>query len=77
MRRLKNVLPPNEWFKTKGFKEQYWLYVVSNAVTKPALYLINNPAENLNIQEKVEVVRFIVPLEEWRKKNKEVILWKQ
>jgi len=69
--------PPNEWFKAKRFKEQYWLYVVSNAVTKPALYLINNPAENLNIQEKVEVVRFIVPLEEWRKKNKEVILWKQ
>jgi len=47
------------------------------AVTNPSLYIINNPAENLNIQEKVEVVRFIVPLEEWRKKNKEVILWKQ
>ena len=46
-------------------------------VTNPSLYIINNPAENLNIQEKVEVVRFIVPLEEWRKKNKEVILWKQ
>ena len=71
------ALTPNEWFKAKRFKEQYWLYVVSNAVTKPALYLINNLAENLNIQEKVEVVRFIVPLEEWRKKNKEVILWKQ
>ena len=47
-------------------------------VTNSSLYIINNPAENLNIQEKVEVVRFIVPLEEWRKKkNKEVILWKQ
>jgi len=71
------ALTQNEWFKAKRFKEQYWLYVVSNAVTNPSLYIINNPAENLNIQEKVEVVRFIVPLEEWRKKNKEVILWRQ
>ncbi len=57
------ALTQNEWFKAKRFKEQYWLYVVSNAVTNPSLYIINNPAENLNIQEKVEVVRFIVPLE--------------
>jgi len=66
------ALTPNEWFKAKRFKEQYWLYVVSNAVTKPALYLINNPAENLNIQEKVEVVRFLVSLEEWKGKGMKI-----
>ncbi|MGC8979238.1 helicase-related protein [Caldisericum sp.] len=63
------VLTPNEWFKAKRFKEQYWLYVVSNAVSNPVLTIINNPAENLNVHEKVEVVRFVVPLEEWKNKG--------
>lgn len=62
------VLTPNEWFKARRFREQYWLYVVTNAATKPTLWIINNPAENLEVKEKVEVVRFIVPLAEWRKK---------
>jgi len=30
---------------------------------------INNPAGNLKVQDKVEVVRFIVPLEEWKNKG--------
>ncbi|MCW3131269.1 MAG: DUF3883 domain-containing protein [Candidatus Methanospirare jalkutatii] len=49
------ALTPNEWFKAKKFREQYWLYVVANAATNPTLYIINNPAENLKPQEKVEV----------------------
>jgi len=60
------ALTCNEWFKAKRFKEQYWLYVIANAAVNPTLYIINNPLENLNVQEKVEVVRFIVPLEEWK-----------
>jgi hypothetical protein len=63
------ALTPNEWFKAKRFKEQYWLYIVCNAGTKPVLYLINNPTENLKVQEKVEVVRFLVSLEEWKSKG--------
>lgn len=63
------ALTCNEWFKAKRFKEQYWLYVVANATINPTLYITNNPAENLNIQEKVEVVRFIVPLKEWKNKG--------
>ncbi len=62
----------NEWFKAKRFKENYWLYVVSNAVKNPTLYIINNPAENLKVEEKIEVVRFIVPLEEWKNKGEKV-----
>ena len=68
------ALTPNEWFKARRFKEQYWLYVVVNAKTNPVLYIINNPAENLKPQEKVEIVRFIVPVEEWKGKKQEV--WK-
>ena len=66
------ALTPNEWFKAKRFKEHYWLYVVSNAVKNPTLRIINNPTENLKVQEKVEVVRFVVPLEEWKNKGVKV-----
>ena len=69
------ALTPNEWFKAKRFKNQFWLYVVANAATNPTLYIINNPAENLKPQEKVEVVRFIVPAGEWKDKKHEV--WKR
>lgn len=65
------ALTPNEWFKAKRFKDQYYLYIVANASTNPTLYIIQNPAENLKPQEKVEVVRFIVPLEEWKRKKLE------
>jgi len=64
------ALTPNEWFKARRFKEQYWLYVVANAATNPVLYIINNPAENLKPLEKVEVVRFVVPVKEWQEKKK-------
>ncbi|MBU0600027.1 hypothetical protein KJ997_04530 [bacterium] len=37
---------------------------VMNAATKPQLYIIQNPAENLEPEEKVEVVRYVVPFEE-------------
>jgi hypothetical protein len=66
------ALTCNEWFKAKRFKEQYWLYVVANARTNPTLYIVNNPAQNLNVREKIEVVRFLVPLEEWKNKGVKV-----
>ena len=66
------ALTVNEWLKAKRFKESYWLYIVCNAITNPTLYIINNPADNLKVQDKVEVVRFIVPLEEWKKKGERV-----
>ncbi|MCD6450224.1 MAG: DUF3883 domain-containing protein, partial [Thermotogaceae bacterium] len=68
------ALTQNEWFKAKRFKEQYWLYIVANAATNPALYIINNPIETLNAEERVETVRFIISPGEWRSKKKEV--WK-
>lgn len=66
------ALTPNEWFKARRFKEQYWLYVVANAATNPTLYIINNPAEKLKPMEKVEIVRFVVPVEEWKAKKEGV-----
>jgi len=66
------ALTTNEWFKANRFKEQYWLYVVSNASTYPTLYIINNPAANLSVEKKIEVIRFLVPLEEWKNKGVKV-----
>jgi len=64
------ALTPNEWFKARRFKEQYWLYIVTNATTNPILYIINNPAENLHVSEKIEIIRFIVQPKDWKKQAK-------
>jgi len=61
-----------KWFKAKSLREDYWLYIVVNAATDPELYIINNPAEKLKPRGEVEIVRFIVPVEEWRRKQQEV-----
>lgn len=66
------ALTPNEWFKAKRFKDQYFLYIVSNVATDPTLYIIRNPAENLKPERKVEIVRFVIPVEEWKNKKEEV-----
>ena len=71
----KVALTPNELFKARRFKEQYWLYIVANAAANPTLYIINNPAENLAFKEEVKVVRFIIPPEEWKNKRLKVVKW--
>lgn len=58
------ALTQPEWFKALRFKDDYYLYAVMNAAAKPRLYIIRNPSENLEHEEKVEVVRFIVPFKE-------------
>ncbi|HEY66358.1 MAG TPA: DUF3883 domain-containing protein [Caldilineae bacterium] len=49
------ALTQNEWFKAQRFGDDYYLYVVLNAATKPELYIIQNPAERLQPEERVEV----------------------
>jgi len=50
----------NEWFKASRFGSDYYLYVVFNASSNPQLYVVENPAENIEPEKKVELVRFIV-----------------
>ena len=45
----------NEWFKAQRCKEGYYLYAVVNAAASPQLYLVRNPAEELEPEERVEV----------------------
>lgn len=58
------ALTQNEWFKAQRFRDDYYLYAVMNAAGKPRLYTIQNPAENLETEERVEVVRYVVPFNE-------------
>ncbi len=60
----------NEWFKAKRFKNDYYLYAIMNAGRKPELYIIQNPAENLKVEEKVESVRYIIDQGEIKSKSK-------
>jgi hypothetical protein len=64
------ALTPNEWFKAKRFGDQYYLYIVENAVINPTLYIIRNPAGKLEVIEKIESVRFVVPYSEWKWKGR-------
>lgn len=45
----------NEWFKAQRCKEGYYLYAVVHAAASPRLYLVRNPAEELEPEERVEV----------------------
>ncbi|MGC8908741.1 MAG: helicase-related protein [Desulfomonilaceae bacterium] len=53
-------LTQNEWFKAKRFGDDYYLYVVFNASSKPELIAVRNPAVNLDAIEKIELVRYVV-----------------
>ncbi len=58
------LMTPNEWMKASMLKENYWLYVVFNALDKPELKTIRDPANNLKAREIVDVVRYEIPVEE-------------
>ncbi len=58
------ALTPNEWFMAKRLGNDYWLYIVTNAATKPNLYLIQDPAAKLKPDEEIDVVRYIV--QDWK-----------
>ena len=63
------ALTINEWFKARRFREEFYLYVVYNAVTNPELIIINDPYEYLKAFEEKEIVRYIVTEEEIKNKG--------
>ena len=58
------ALTQNEWFKAKRFGDDYYLYAVMNAKKKPEIYVIANPAQNLQPMERIEIVRYVVSFQE-------------
>lgn len=63
------VMTQNEWFKAQRFGDDYYLYIVFNAATKPELHIIQNPARTLKPEQKVEIVRYVVPLNQIKKEE--------
>lgn len=57
-------LTPHEWQMAERLQENYWLYVVENALTEPHLATIQNPATHLNAQHVMGVVKVVI--ENWR-----------
>ncbi|KXB97076.1 MAG: hypothetical protein AA908_08490, partial [Chlorobi bacterium NICIL-2] len=57
-------LTPHEWQMAERLKENYWLYVVENALTEPHLHTIQDPAAHLQAQPVVGVVKVVI--ENWR-----------
>jgi hypothetical protein len=58
-----------EWFKTRRCREAFYLYAIVNAAASPRLYLVRNPAENLEQEEKLDVVRYVAGAEEIKTKG--------
>jgi len=65
------ALTQNEWFKAGRFGSDYYLYVVLSAATQPELYIIQDPASNLQPEERVEV-RYLVQVADITEKGKRV-----
>jgi hypothetical protein len=64
------ALTQNEWFKAQRLGNDFYLYVVWNAANENASpRIIQNPALNLTVQERVEVVRYVINSDEIGKKS--------
>jgi len=58
------VLTPNEWLMANRLGEQYWLYIVEKTKSSPTLWTMNDPANKIKPNQKIEVVRYIV--DDWK-----------
>jgi hypothetical protein len=56
----------NEWLKAEQLGEGYWLYIVTDALQAPALYLVQDPARKLPLEEVIPQVRYRVAQKGWK-----------
>jgi CRISPR/Cas system-associated exonuclease Cas4 (RecB family) len=57
----------HEWQTALRMKDMYWLYVVENALTRPNIHTLNNPAERFrNKVKKVPVTDYKYIIEDWK-----------
>ena len=57
----------NEWLKAEQLEEDYWLYIVTDALKSPALYLVQDPAHRLPREEVIPQVRYRVAQQGWNR----------
>jgi superfamily II DNA or RNA helicase len=60
-------LSANEWLKAEQLGEDYWLYIVTDALSSPILHLVQDPAHRLGREEVVPQVRYRVAQEGWHR----------
>jgi len=65
------ALTQNEWFKAQRLGTDYYLYVVWNAGSDPNAKprIIQDPVRNVKVEERIEVVRYIVSASEVEQKS--------
>ncbi|WP_456474783.1 protein NO VEIN domain-containing protein [Candidatus Pyrohabitans sp.] len=60
-------LTENEWFKVHKIGEDYWLYIVSNALDSEnrVLNMIQDPASKFREEDLLKKIRFRVEIANW------------
>ena len=61
------VITKNERFQALKLGQEYWLYIVTDAIKNPTLHLICDPAHCVEMQEVNVVERYRMPKEAWRR----------
>ncbi len=59
-------LSENEWLKAEQLGDEYWLYIVTNAIRLPGLYMLQNPRVRLAPEAVIERVRYQVSGSSWQ-----------
>ena len=62
------MLSENEWNRLAQLGQKAWLYIVSECKTTPQLNIINDPARQMQYEQKSKGIQFYLPLEEWQNK---------
>jgi len=63
-------LTPHEWQMARRLGDQYWIYVVENALSEPRLMAIRDPTHTLpRPQAVVDVVKVVI--KDWRRHRDE------
>jgi hypothetical protein len=60
-------LSANEWLKAEQLGEDYWLYIVTDAIRSPSLHPVQDPAHRLAQEEVVPQVRYRVMQQGWHR----------
>ena len=58
----------NEMNRLAQLGDAAWLYIVMNCKSTPELFRIQNPAKQLNFQQKSKGIQYFLPMDEWRSK---------
>ncbi len=62
------MLSENEMNRLAQLGDAAWLYIVVSCKSIPELFRIQNPAKQLNFQQKSKGIQYFLPMEEWKNK---------